>query len=58
MEPIKALDTVRAALNAATEKGVFGDLKTAFVLFQCLETIEISLKQQDGNSTNSNNPSE
>lgn len=52
MDPIKSLETIKAALNAATEKGVFGDLKTAFVLFQCLETIEIIIKKQDGSITN------
>lgn len=54
MEPIKCLETIKAALNAATEKGVFADLKTAFVLFQCLETIEAAIKTEDGNNTNIN----
>jgi hypothetical protein len=58
MDPIKALETVKAALNAATEKGVFGDLKTAFVLFQCLQTIEQALNYQDGSDTNINGPGE
>lgn len=58
MDPIKALETVKAALNAATEKGVFGDLKTAFVLFQCLQTIEQALKKSDGSDTNTDGPGE
>jgi hypothetical protein len=58
MDPIKSLETVKAALNAATEKGVFGDLKTAFVLFQCLQTIEQALIEQDGSNTNFNSAGE
>lgn len=51
MDPIKCLETIKAALNAATEKGVIGDLKTAFVLYQCLETIEKHINDQHGGGT-------
>ena len=56
MDPLKSLETIKSALNAATEKGVFGDLKTAFVLFQCVQCIEEVLNNQDGSNTDIDSP--
>lgn len=40
MNKKQAIETIEAALNAAIQKGVFSDLKTAFYLHECLNKIK------------------
>lgn len=45
MSKTQALETIEAALNAAIQKGVFSDLKTAFYLHECLQTLKQDINE-------------
>lgn len=48
MNNTEALTQIEAALNAATQKGVFADLQSAALIFGCLQQIKNAI----GNDSN------